>query len=81
MHGTMVLLVVTNVLTFVTMMILIMRLMMILIMILMIMLMMMLMMILMTVGAGNCILPKFPAAAVNIVCANGYPPPCACTTV
>ena len=29
------------------------------------------MMILMTVGAGTCTLPKFPAAAVNIFCANG----------
>ena len=39
---------------------------------------MMLMMMLMTVGAGTCILPKFPAAAVNIFCANGFknrPPP------
>ena len=45
-------------------------LMMILTMILMMILMMMLMMILMMVGAGTCILPKFPAAAVNIFCAN-----------
>merc|ERR1711953_1629334 len=33
-------------------------------------LMMMLMMILMMVGEGTCILPKFPAAAVNIFGAN-----------
>ena len=58
-------------LTFMTMMILIMILMMILTIILMMILMMMLMMILMMVGAGTCILPKFPAAAVNIFCANG----------
>ena len=60
-----------SVLTFMTMMmILIMILMMILTMILIMILMMMLMMILMMVGEGTCILPKFPAAAVNIFCAN-----------
>merc|ERR1711953_1584451 len=32
-------------------------------------LMLMMMMILLMVGAGTCILPKFPAAAVNIFCA------------
>ena len=67
--GLKVLMLMMSVLTYMAMMILIMILMMILTMILMI-LMMMLMMILMMVGAGTCILPKFPAAAVNIFCAN-----------
>ena len=40
-------------------------------MILMMILMMILIMIMMMVGAGTCILSKFPAAAVNIFCANG----------
>ena len=60
----MVLMLMMSVLPFMTMMILTM--------ILMRILMIKLMMILLTVGEGTCILPKFPAAAVNIFCANGF---------
>ena len=58
-------------LTFMTMMMILIMILMILTMILMMILMLMLLMILMTVGAGTCSLPKVPAAAVNIFCANG----------
>ena len=60
-----------SVLTFITMMTRFMIQMMMLTTVLMMIGMMMLMMILMAVCAGTCSLPKFPAAAVNIFCANG----------
>ena len=68
-----VLMLMMSVLTFMTMMMIrIMIQMMIPTMIVMMILMIMLMKMLTTVGAVISILPKFPAATVNIFCANGF---------